>query len=68
LITKEQFDNAKQDAVFLNVGRGPIVDENALIAALQDGRLKGAGLDVFSTEPLPTDSALWNMENVLLSP
>jgi phosphoglycerate dehydrogenase-like enzyme len=68
LITKEQFDNAKQDAVFLNVGRGPIVDENALIAALQDGRLKGAGLDVFATEPLPTDSALWNMENVLLSP
>ena len=68
MITKEQFDNAKKDAVFINVGRGPIVDENAMIDALKDGRLKGAGLDVFATEPLPVDSDLWNLDNVLMSP
>jgi phosphoglycerate dehydrogenase-like enzyme len=68
MITKEQFDNAKENAVFINVGRGPIVDQDALIDALKDGRLKGAGLDVFATEPLPVDSELWNLENVLMSP
>ena len=68
MIGKEQFDNAKPGAVFINVGRGPIVDEEALIAALNDGRLKGAGLDVFAVEPLPESSPLWEMDNVLLSP
>ena len=68
MITKEQFDHAKRDAVFINLGRGPIVDEDALIDALKDGRLKGAGLDVFMTEPLPRESELWRLDNVLLSP
>lgn len=68
MIGKDEFDAAKDGAVFINVGRGPIVDEPEMIAALQDGRLKGVGLDVFATEPLPADSPLWNMENVLLSP
>lgn len=70
MIGKEQFDNVKKGggAVFINVGRGPIVDEEALIDALQDGRLKGAGLDVTTIEPLPKDSPLWKLENVLLSP
>ncbi len=68
MIGKEQFDNAKSGAVFINVGRGPIVDEEALIEALQDGRLKGAGLDVTTIEPLPKESLLWKLENVLLSP
>jgi phosphoglycerate dehydrogenase-like enzyme len=68
MIGKEQFDAAKTSAVFINVGRGPIVDEDALIDALKDGRLKGAGLDVFSTEPLPKESELWELDNVLLSP
>lgn len=68
MIGKEQFDVAKAGAVFINVGRGPIVDEDALIEALKDGRLKGAGLDVFSTEPLSKASPLWELENVLLSP
>lgn len=68
MIGKEQFDVAKSGAVFINVGRGPIVDEAALIEALKDGRLKGAGLDVFSTEPLSGSSPLWELENVLLSP
>ena len=68
LITQEQFDNAKKDCVFINVGRGPIVDEEAMIRSLQSGALKGAGLDVFATEPLPVDSELWNLDNVLISP
>jgi phosphoglycerate dehydrogenase-like enzyme len=68
MIGKAQFDSAKKDCVFINVGRGPIVDEPALIEALQDGRLKGAGLDVFTVEPLEEDSPLWKLENVLLSP
>ena len=68
MIGKAEFDAAKQGAVFINVGRGPIVDEPEMIAALQDGRLKGVGLDVFVTEPLPANSPLWTLDNVLLSP
>jgi len=55
-------------AVFVNVGRGDLVDEPALIDALAGGHLGGAGLDVFSTEPLPVDSRLWDLPNVILTP
>lgn len=68
MITMEQFEKAKKDACFINVGRGPIVDEDAMIEALKTGKLKGAGLDVVSTEPLPKSSELWQLDNVLLSP
>jgi len=68
LIGKDQFQHAKDDAVFINLGRGPVVDECALIDALKSGKLKGAALDVFTEEPLPQTSELWDMENVLLSP
>jgi phosphoglycerate dehydrogenase-like enzyme len=68
LIGTEQFEVAKPDCVFINVGRGPVVDEDALIHALQTRRLKGAALDVFTVEPLPVASPLWDMNNVLLSP
>lgn len=55
-------------AVFINVGRGRTVDEPALIRALDNGRLRGAGLDVFSVEPLPADSPLWGRPEVLAVP
>ena len=55
-------------AVFNNIGRGALVDEPALVAALQSGRLLGAGLDVFREEPLPPASPLWDMANVIVSP
>jgi D-2-hydroxyacid dehydrogenase (NADP+) len=51
-----------------NVSRGPVIDEAALIERLRDGRLLGAGLDVTETEPLPADSPLWNMSNVVITP
>lgn len=58
----------KRTAVLINVARGAVVDERALIAALQDGTIAGAGLDVFEREPLPADSPLWGMENVVVTP
>jgi Phosphoglycerate dehydrogenase and related dehydrogenases len=68
LIDEKVFSSAKKNSVFINVGRGPIVEEDALIEALKNGPLKGAALDVVATEPLPKDSELWTLENVLLSP
>ena len=55
-------------AVVVNVGRGEVVDHEALVAALRSGHLRGAGLDVFATEPLPAASPLWSLANVLLTP
>jgi len=58
----------KRTAVLINVGRGPVVQEAALIAALRAGTIAGAGLDVFEREPLPADSPLYDMENVVVTP
>ena len=58
----------KPDACLINVGRGPQVDENALAEALRARRIAGAALDVFEKEPLPADSPLWDIENLLITP
>ena len=58
----------KPSAIFINVGRGPVVDEQALIGALREKRIRGAGLDVFEKEPLPEGHPFYSMDNVLLSP
>jgi phosphoglycerate dehydrogenase-like enzyme len=58
----------KPTARLVNVGRGACVDTDALVAALQSGAIAGAALDVFETEPLPADHALWAMDNVIISP
>jgi len=68
LMNAETFALMKPTAVLINTARGPIVDEKALIEALQAERLAGAALDVFEVEPLPLDSPLMKMENVLLAP
>ena len=58
----------KPSSFFINIGRGEIVVENDLIAALQNQTIAGAGLDVFEKEPLSEDSPLWDMENVIITP
>lgn len=64
----EQFEQMKDSAFFINIGRGPIVDEADLISALKTGQIAGAGLDVFEVEPLPENSPLWNIEQVIITP
>lgn len=68
LISAARLAHMKPDARLINVGRGPLVDEDALIRALREGRIAGAALDVFVEEPLPSDSPLWDMEHVLITP
>ena len=63
-----EFALMKPGAIFINCGRGPLIDEQALIAALQSGHIGGAGLDVTAQEPCPPDSPLFAMPNVLLTP
>ena len=62
------FSKMKKTAVFMNIGRGPTVNEPELVKALQDGTIGGAVLDVFAKEPLDTSSPLWDMDNVLITP
>lgn len=67
-VSKEVIARMKPTAWLLNIARGAIVDEAALIDALRAKRIAGAGLDVFSTEPLPADSPFWELENVIMTP
>ena len=68
LLNSDTFALMKSTAVLINTARGSIVDEKALAAALRSGQIAGAALDVFEAEPLPQDSPLLKMENVLLAP
>ncbi|MDR3549543.1 MAG: D-2-hydroxyacid dehydrogenase [Candidatus Pacebacteria bacterium] len=68
LIKTEHFKMMKPSAVFINIGRGPTVEEAGLIEALKSGTIAGAGLDVFEVEPLPPTSPLYELDNVLMTP
>jgi len=68
MIGEAEFAVMKPTAVVINVGRGPVINEVAMIGALSNGRIRGAALDVFDHEPLPTGHPFYKLENVLLSP
>jgi len=68
LMNQDTFRLMKPQAVLINIARGAIVDEPALIEALQTGKIAGAALDVYEKEPLPLDSPLLKMDNVMLAP
>ncbi|HET8774172.1 MAG TPA: D-2-hydroxyacid dehydrogenase [Thermoanaerobaculia bacterium] len=68
LLSRERIAAMKPNAVLINLGRGATVDEDALLDALRNQRIRGAALDVFEAEPLPADHPLWQFDNVLISP
>ena len=68
LIGEAELQAMKSSAVLINIARGAVVDEAALVRALREGWIAGAGLDVFEQEPLPPESELWGLENAILSP
>ena len=68
MIGEAEFAAMKPSAVVINVGRGPVINEEAMVRALSSGQIKGAALDVFDREPLPAGHAFYKLENVLLSP
>jgi phosphoglycerate dehydrogenase-like enzyme len=68
LVGEQAFASMKPNAVLIDVSRGGVVDEAALLAALDAGLIRGAALDVFTTEPLPRDHPLWGYENVIITP
>ena len=68
MMSDAEFAAMKPTAVIVNVGRGPVIDQAAMVRALTEKRIKGAGLDVFEHEPLPAGDPMYRLENVLLSP
>jgi phosphoglycerate dehydrogenase-like enzyme len=68
MISDTAFAAMKPSAVLINIGRGPVVDQAALVHVLQEGKIKGAGLDVFEQEPIPADDPIFKLENVFISP
>ena len=68
LIDRKRLGAMKPGACLINVGRGPLIDESALMGALRERRIAGAALDVFEQEPLPADSPLWELDNLLITP
>ncbi|WP_079910929.1 D-2-hydroxyacid dehydrogenase [Paenibacillus sp. 32352] len=65
---RAEFEQMKRTAMFINIGRGGTTDTEALVEALQNGIIAGAGLDVFEQEPLPESSPLWSLDNVIMTP
>jgi phosphoglycerate dehydrogenase-like enzyme len=68
MFSTAQFAKMKSTAFIINMSRGPVIDEAALLHALRSGRIAGAGLDVFATEPLPAESPLWDAPNIIITP
>jgi phosphoglycerate dehydrogenase-like enzyme len=68
LMNADRLARMKPDSCLINVGRGPLIDEGALAVSLRAGKVRGAALDVFTKEPLPADSPLWDLENLLITP
>lgn len=68
MIGEEQFNRMKPSTFYVNIGRGETTDTDALIRAIREQKIAGAGLDVFEQEPLPETSPLWEMENVIIAP
>ena len=68
MISRKQLENMRSSAFLINVGRGAVVDESALLTALSSGQLAGAALDVFETEPLPVESPVWSNNRIIVSP
>jgi len=68
MIASPEFAAMREDAYLINVARGPVVDQSALVDALDADAIAGAGLDVFETEPLPADSTLWDRDEVIVTP
>ena len=68
LIGQNEIDAMKSGVILADVSRGGVIDQSALLSALQSGKIAGAGLDVFETEPLPSDSPFWDLNNIILSP
>jgi phosphoglycerate dehydrogenase-like enzyme len=68
LFGEDEFLSMKHSGVLVNVARGPIIDHSALVSAIQEGRIRGAALDVTDPEPLPSDSPLWSMPEVVVTP
>jgi phosphoglycerate dehydrogenase-like enzyme len=67
MMSTAEFNCMKPEAIIMNVGRGPVIDEAAMTEALKTRRIRGAALDVFEVEPLPATSALWDLDNVFIS-
>ena len=68
LIGQNEIDAMKSGVILADVSRGGVIDQSPLLSALQSGKIAGAGLDVFETEPLPSDSPFWDLNNIILSP
>jgi phosphoglycerate dehydrogenase-like enzyme len=68
MLSDAQFAAMKPSAVFINIGRGPVVDQPALVRALLEKRIRGAALDVFEQEPIPAGDPIWKLDNILISP